>query len=88
MHQCRRAVSWLHLTWFAAAAILSIGTCLYGCSPPYPNVLYDAEGQPVQLEEVDQIISDTELSEDEKRDALRNLGVTDESLIEALIRLG
>lgn len=57
-----------------------------GCQPPFPDVLRDAEGQPVRVDAVQSILSDTGLTEADQRQALRDLGIEDESLIELLIR--
>lgn len=67
--------------------IALVSLCLGGlCQPPYPYLLKDADGQPIEMTEITDITTDTELTDDEKREALRNLGIEDELLIDLLIR--
>ena len=56
------------------------------CGPPTENVLSDATGQSIRLEGIDRILSNNNLTEEEKREQLRGLGITDEDLIDALIQ--
>ena len=56
------------------------------CEPPYRYLLTDADGQPIDIAQVQEITTDSELSDDEKREALQELGIEDELLIELLIR--
>ena len=59
-----------------------------GCGVPptfFPHALTNEQGDPILLEDVDDILSDDTLSEDEKRAALRDLGIEDEKLIDALL---
>lgn len=59
-----------------------------GCTPVYDQALIGADGQPVTNEQILEIVSDSSLTEDEQRDALRELGITDDQLIEVLITSG
>ncbi len=66
-----------------------------GCGPPYLDVLVDESGQQIRASEVLAIITndrdqdgEPDLTEEEQRDSLRALGITDEHLIDALLRLG
>jgi hypothetical protein len=72
------------LMFFAVPAI-----ALCGCgSPPqtdFPNALTGPDGEVILFDDVSSIINDADLSDDEKRDALRALGLEDEKLIDALI---
>ncbi len=51
----------------------------------FPNQLLDPLGNPILLDDVEAIVNDDSLSDDEKRDKLRDLGIEDEDLIEALL---
>ncbi len=67
--------------------IAVVSLCLGGlCQPPYPYLLKGADGQPIEMTQVTDITTNTELSDDEKREALRELGIEDELLIDLLIR--
>ena len=74
-----------------AAAILAILMGLCGCGvlsagrSDFPNAARGANGQVVFVEDVDAIIGDATLTADQRRDALRELGIEDEDLIEALL---
>jgi len=59
---------------------------LAGGCPPTENVLIDPSGQSIRLSTIDEIVSSTALSEQEKRQGLRNLGITDEQLIDLLLQ--
>ncbi len=64
-----------------------ISVCMGGgCQPPYPYLLKGSDGQPIEMTQITEITTDTELTDDEKREALRNLGIDDELLIDLLIR--
>lgn len=60
-----------------------------GCGWPqqtdFPNALTNADGQPILFDDVREILSDDDLTDDQKRQALRDLGIEDERLIEALV---
>jgi len=53
--------------------------------PPYEDVLTD-NGQQIRLSEITAIVTDANLTEDEKKAELRKLGIEDEDLIDLLIR--
>ena len=57
-----------------------------GCGPPYLDVLESASGEQIRLNDVIRIVGSAELSEEQKRQALLDLGVTDEDLIQLLIQ--
>jgi hypothetical protein len=67
-------------------ALLGCG-CGAGVSADFANRLIGADGELIAAEEVDAIVADPNLTDDEKRDALRDLGVEDEELINALLTL-
>lgn len=61
-------------------------TAACACAPTVlPHTLVDANGDPISMEEIENITSDTSLSDDEQREQLRELGITDESLIDLLV---
>jgi len=70
---------------------LLVPPCLpFGCTSgfiDYPNRLVGADGQSFTLDDLEAIAADTELSEAEKREAFRALGIEDEMLIDALLAL-
>ena len=51
----------------------------------YSRRLVGADGQTIVLEDVERIVEDSSLTEDERRSQLRELGIEDEKLIEALL---
>ncbi|MHC4441650.1 MAG: hypothetical protein ACYTF1_06750 [Planctomycetota bacterium] len=69
------------------AAILSLllSTALSGClMPPFNFVLTD-DGQSVRMSTILSILSDSNLSEEQQKEELRNLGIVNEELINLLI---
>jgi len=79
----RRKLGKRVLVVLAGLALLSVGAL---CQPPYRYLLRDLDGQPIEITEVAEITSDPDLSEDEKRQALRDMGIEDELLIDLLLR--
>jgi len=53
----------------------------------YANRLIGADGQLFTVEDLEAIAHDNTLSEEEKRQAFRDLGIEDEELIQALLTL-
>ena len=53
----------------------------------YSHRLIGADGQTFVLEDIQVIVDDPHLTNDEKRSELRDLGIEDEELIEALLTL-
>lgn len=78
---CRKAGRW-GLGACSGLLVAAAGAC----GPPTENVLSDAEGQSIRLEGIDRILENDNLTEEEKRERLRGLGITDERLIDALIQ--
>jgi len=72
-------------------AALGVATSSLGCgsavSPEFSNRLIGASGELVVSEDVATILDDPNLNGDEKRAALRDLGIEDEQLIDALVTL-
>jgi len=68
----------------AVVGIPAVGGC--GLPPSsYPHALTNEQGQPILLDDVTDVLDDDSLSDGEKRDALRDLGIEDEKLIDALV---
>lgn len=72
-----------------ACATASLG--LFGCGfttqgSPYREL--GASGQNIVLDDVRAILSNADLTTDQKRTELRNLGLTDEDLLDALLSSG
>ena len=71
----------------AVVALSAFALC--GCGVPartdFPNALTGPDGEVILFDDVSSILNDLDLSDDEKRDALRVLGLEDERLIDALI---
>ena len=76
----------------AAATSLAVGM-IAGCgalvTPDYPDRLVGADGQLPVLEEIEDIanIPEVDLDDDGRRALLRELGIEDEELIDALLDL-
>ena len=71
-------------------SILLAGSLLLaGCGAAprtdFPNALTNQDGQVILFDDVGEILSNPELSDDQKRQALRDLGLEDERLIDALL---
>jgi hypothetical protein len=74
-----------------ARCLLSAVCAATGCglnqSSDYPHRLIGADGQLFFLEDLEEIANDPDLTDDEKREQFRELGLEDEKLIEALLEL-
>ena len=68
-------------------AALLCSRCGTDITADYPNRLYGAEGQSIFLDDIEAIVNDQHLTDDQKRSQLRDLGIEDEELIEALLTL-
>jgi hypothetical protein len=68
-------------------ALLAVAGCGALGSTEFANRLIGADGQEFVLEELEQIANDNSLSNDEKRERFRELGIEDEDLIDALLTL-
>ena len=74
----------MRLTLLALATIALCG-CTVPAQTDFPNAITGPNGEVILFDDVRAILSDPDLSDDEKRDALRTLGLEDEQLIDALI---
>jgi hypothetical protein len=75
------------------AAMLLIAGTLLGCGSSImnplslPNRLYGKDGQVLYLDDLEDIANDPALTDEEKKQAFRELGIEDERLVEALLDL-
>lgn len=80
-----RAVGCLGLAWLGCA---SAGCGVLATQPSgFPNQVETTEGRKIFVEDIEKIVDDTQLTADEQREALRELGIEDEDLIESLLTL-
>lgn len=74
-----------------AVCLAGVGLALGGCGTSittgFANQVVDADGQPLVLDDLETIANDPNLSEEQKRQAMRDLGIEDEELIDALLDL-
>ena len=68
-----------------AAVAFACASCGNSISTEFPNRVVGADGQHPVLEDVEAIVRNPDLAEDQKRSQLRDLGLEDEELIEALL---
>lgn len=74
------------LAWgFLLLTIAGCGTLVVDTD--YPNRLVDAAGRTIFLDDVEAIVNNPELTDDQRREQLRALGLQDEELIDALLQL-
>ena len=57
---------------------------LVGCGPPVENVVVDQNGNSIRISDIGPIATSTELTTDQKREALRALGLQD-ALIDVVL---
>ena len=72
------------------AIILSsalLGACGTIPTNDFPNRLIGADGQEFFLEDLEDIANNSSMTEAQRRDAFRDLGIEDEELIDALLNL-
>ena len=70
--------------WLGLAALLAwLG--MAACAAPYDDALVAENGDQIRLVSIERIVSDPDLTEEQKREALEGLGITDEDLIDLLI---
>lgn len=65
---------------------LLAGACGFSTRTDFPNALRDAEGNAIVFDDIRDIANDLDLSDSEKREALRELGIEDEKLIDVLLQ--
>jgi len=68
--------------------VLSVAAgCGSGAPATFPHQLLAADGHAILLDDVKVIVNNTDLTDDDKRAQLRDLGLDDEKLIDALLTL-
>lgn len=78
------------MRWFIATICLLVGA---GCGSlpqtDFPSAMRTADGQVILLDDVDSVVNDPNpnLDDDDRRQLLRDLGIEDEKLIDALLNL-
>ena len=70
-----------------ALLLTALAGCGTGIAAEFPNRLVGADGQHFVLEDLRAIAEDPDLSDEQKRQAFRDLGIDEEKLIEALLAL-
>ncbi len=73
-------------TLFVALAGLCFAACRATVTT-FPNQLRDPLGNAILLDDIEEIVADDDLTSDGKREQLRELGIEDEELIDALLTL-
>ena len=80
--------------WFVRVLFILVFTLLFasaGCEvltyerTDFPDAVVGADGQEIVLDNVREILDDDSLDTDARRQALRDLGIEDEDLIDALL---
>lgn len=66
------------------AALCTLGS--FGCYYPPIGTLVDANSNPIRQSAITHITEDEKLTDSEKRDALRALGIQDDALIELILQ--
>lgn len=74
---------------WAAIGLMLLGGCgvFTARKPDFENAETGDDGQIYVLDDLEEIANDPDLTEDEKREAFRDLGIEDEDLIDALLTL-
>ena len=68
--------------------VLSVAAgCGSGAPATFTNQLLAADGHAILLDDVKAIVNNNDLTDDDKRAQLRDLGLNDEKLIDALLTL-
>ena len=75
------------LAYLLLAASAAVSGCGFTVPTTYPHSIIGADGQPIVFDDINKIVNDPDLSDDQKRQALRDLGLQDEILIDALLGL-
>lgn len=70
-----------------AVALLAWSGCGTAITRNYSNRIIGADGQVITLDPIQRIVDDPNLDDDGRRQHLRDLGIEDEELIEALLAL-
>ncbi len=54
----------------------------------FPDQLKNADGEPIFVEDVQDIVQDPNLTDDARRNALNNLGIDNEEFVDAIVDAG
>jgi hypothetical protein len=73
------------LPWAFVASAISLAGCRATVTT-FPHQLRDSAGNPILLDDVEAVVA-SDATDDEKRQQLRDLGIEDEELIDALLTL-
>ena len=68
--------------------LLAVAGTLGGCGPPTQNVLTGSNGESIRLSVIQQIVTNSEFTNEQKRQELAKLGITDPDMIELLTSEG
>jgi len=79
-----RTASWSGLALWAAMSIIGCG---YAPTADFPNRLIGGDGQRLTLEDLEAVANDPTLTDDQRRERFRELGIEDERLIDVLLTL-
>ena len=80
--------------WLARALFIVVFVLLFasaGCEvltyerTDFPNAMVGADGQDIVLDDIMEIVNDPDLDDDAKRQALHDLGLEDEDLLETFV---
>jgi hypothetical protein len=80
-------LSWGRALFAASCLWFGLLACVPQSQDDFPNRLVGADGQLFTVEDLEDIANDSSLTDDEKRDQFRALGIEDEKLINALLEL-
>ena len=75
------------LNLFVLGLLLGDGCGVASVMTDFPNRLIGAEGQEFVLEDLEAITNHPSMSDDQKREQFRDLGIEDEKLMDALLGL-
>jgi len=71
-------------------SVVSLGGCgiLTARQDTFPNAETGDDGQSFTLDDLRELVNDPDLTDMERRDAFRDMGIEDADLIQALLTLG
>lgn len=72
--------------WAVVLLAGSLALGVIGCGPPTENVLVGADGTAIRLAQITEIKDNANMTDEEKWQAVRDLGITDENLIDILLK--
>lgn len=84
--QLGRRISWIAAPLLAALLVAAGCGVLAAERTRYPTAVRSADGGLYFVEDVDAILNEATMTPDDRAQALRDLGIEDEDLIEALLK--